>query len=235
MNEFEQAEAAQELRNNFRHYADMAVQYGHVDKGWVNGKLAALGIQPLGGKAEYRMNVAITGNYGWRCKASNRAEAMEQFRRNVARVAGAGKITADGSYDNVYDLEIVGEPVFHSGPEDPEVADASAFTLDGLKTAMRDVLKEGVAQQGWGHSYAVNAAESLGLESLPSLVSKTVLVPVVGTHRVTVQAFADDDDNAVQARVHATLSGGKTIAVEADEIGDATVAADPFPKNEIVF
>lgn len=231
------AQQAQNLRETFRGIAHNAVTYAHINMDWVNASLAALGIQPIGGKAEYRMKVAITGAYGWRVKAGSRAEAMEQFKRNVARVASAGKIVADGSYDNVYDLEVVGEPEFYAGPEDPEVTDPDSFTLDELKAGIRDMLKEGVRLHGWGHSYAVEAAEQLGLESLPSLVTKTVEVPVSGVYKTTVQMFADDGDEAVQERVKAVMAAVEMVPVKAEEVGPVQVKADEYeePAEDDVF
>src|ERR687887_2216070 len=82
-----------ELRQKIHEAATGAVKYG-VDRDWANAWLAKLGAQPVTGTAEYRMNVPITGNYGWRCTASSRTEAAQRFLEQVQRVASQGRITA---------------------------------------------------------------------------------------------------------------------------------------------
>ena len=205
------------LRSAITQYATNAVKHG-VDRDWVNGKLTELGAKPVTGRSEYRMNVAVTGVYGWRCKASSRAEALERFNEQVNRVALAGKITADGSYDNVYDLAVTGEPTFYSGPEDPADSVEPVPGLDALKVGIRDMLKAAVAGKGWGYAWAQDALRTMGLPELPEMGYRTVQVPVSGMASVTVRAFEGDD---VQDAARAALSGDGQVLVVPDEIGMA--------------
>lgn len=217
---FAAAHKDQMVREQIAQYTRQAISYGHVNRDWANSWLAKLGAAVITGTAEYRMNVPITGAYGWRCKATSRAEALEVFQRQVARVASAGKITADGSYDNVYELAIVGGPVFYSGPEDVP-ATAEPLAGDELRAAIRDMLKEGVSQRNWGHRYANEALDDMGIDQLPALSVRTVEVPVSGIHRVTVTVFEGEGDDAVQQAVTAKVGSAKNINITADEVGTA--------------
>lgn len=215
---------AQEMRNKFRARVEGAVNCAHVSRNWANTWLVRLGITPITGQAEYRMNTAITGDYGWRCKAGSRAEAEARFKEQVARVAAAGKITADGSYDNVYNVEFTGGPVvFYSGPEDPATGDTEFETLELVGAGIQQMLKEGVRTQGWGYSYANAALAELGLPVLPAMVHRAVEVPVTGTHRLNIPVFEDDDDEAVQKAVAGRMARAGVIGIEPDELGDVKV------------
>src|ERR1043165_9296687 len=89
---YTEALAATHLRELITAQARNAVNHG-VSRDWANAWLRKLGAQQITGTSEYRMNTPITGLYGWRCKASSRAEAAQRFQEQVKRVADAGKIT----------------------------------------------------------------------------------------------------------------------------------------------
>jgi hypothetical protein len=216
---FAEAQEAARLRQHISQYAAGAVKHGSVDRDWANARLAALGASPVTGTAEYRMNVPITGAYGWRCKANSRTEALERFNQQVNRVAMAGKITADGSYDNVYELFVVGEPTFYSGPEDAPEPSGDPISLDDLKAGIRAMLKQGVAEKGWGFLYAVEALKIMGLEPLPALVQRTVEVAVSGTVQVQVKGFEGDDEEALHVAAAGMVGRSKYVTVIADEVG----------------
>lgn len=235
---------AQEIRTKLTKWATGAVNHG-VDRDWVNGWLTHLGAEPITGQAEYRMNIPITGVYGWRCKASSRSEAAERFLEQVQRLADAGKITADGSYDNVYELKF-DEPVtatdvnFYSGPEDVDTAGPGVEGLAALKSGAREMLVHGVTDRNWGYRYAVKAAEDMGLEPLPALATRTVEVPVSGTVLMSVRMFEDADDAAVQRVVANQIKKqGGNVAMKPEEMGTPKlhVKANAVRQNEddIIF
>lgn len=221
-NEFADAQQAEALRQKIRTYAGGAIKYNKVDRNWVNQRLNQMGAQLVTSNARYQINVPITGSYGATIVASTRADAMDQFKQRIAKVASAGHVV--GSSHGVYNVEFTGdEPQFHSGPEDIELGEAGPVPgLDGLKNAIRDMLMVGVAEQGWNHDYAVRAATDMGLESLPTLSMHTVKVPVSGTAVLSVRAFGDDPD-AVQRATAGLLARTQQIAVQPDEIGNVSV------------
>jgi hypothetical protein len=226
---FAEAQQAQNLRQEITQYATLAVRYGHVDRSWINTWLIRLGAEPIAGGAKYQINVPVTGLFGKTVFASTRAEALEKFNQEVARVGAAGQIT-DGHCDGVYDVAFNGEtPTFFSGPEDaPEQGTVPG--LDALKDDIRQMLKQGVSEQGWGHSYAVAALASMGLAPLPALVHKTVSVPVGGVARLDVNVFEGDDEEAVQSAAASTMARSKQVTITPDEVG--TVFA-PRPGGDL--
>jgi hypothetical protein len=215
---FAEAVQAQGLRQEITQHAAAAVRYGHIDRNWVNTWLIRLGAEPVAGGAKYQINVPVTGVFGKTVHASTRAEALEKFNQEVARVGAAGQIT-DGHCDGVYDVAFNGEtPTFFSGPEDlPEQGTVPG--LDALKNDIRQMLKQGVSEQGWGHSYAVAALASMGLAPLPALVHKTVHVPVGGVARLDVNVFEGDDDETVQSAAAGVMARSKQVTITPDEIG----------------
>jgi len=215
---FAEAQKAESLRQQITQYAAAAVRYGRVDRNWVNTWLVRLGAQPIPGGAKYQINMPVTGVFGKTVYASTRAEALEKFNQEVGRVAAAGQIT-DGKCDNVYDVQFLGwVPTFFSGPEDLPESD-TVPGLDALKDDIRRMLKQGVSEQGWGHSYAVDALATLGLAPLPALVHKTVSVPVGGVARLDVNVFEGDDDEVVQAAAASVMARTKMINIKPDEVG----------------
>jgi len=238
---YTEAVIAEELRTKITGWADGAVKHGGVDRDWANSWLRKLGAEQITGYSEYRMNVPLTGFYGWRCKASSRAEAAERFLAQVKRITKAGKITADHSNDSVYDVAFVDDPVtvhdvhFYAGPEDPTESTDPVPGLDGLKVGIRAMLMEGVAEQGWNYQYAVQAVSSMDLPPLPDFGYRTVEVPVSGIHKTQIRAFADADDEAVQRVVASHLKRqGSALYVAVDEMGtpaqvdDEPESDDPF-------
>jgi hypothetical protein len=215
---YKEAQQEEALRQQITVRAYGAVKYGHVDRDWANAWLVRLGAQPVTGQAQYRINVPVTGNYGTTVTAGSRAEALEKFNQYVAQVAAAGKFT--GSYGGIYGIELTGAaPTFFSGPQDPTEYAGSVPGLEGLKSGIRQMLKQAVTEQGWGHSYAVQALDQMGLEPLPTLHNKTVQVPVSGLTVLTVPVFADDDDEAVQAAVTGALTRAQSVSIKPDEVG----------------
>lgn len=234
---YTEALQAQDLRDKLTDYATRATEHG-VDRDWANAWLRRLGATQITGTAEYRMNVPITGSYGWRCKASSRAEAAKRFLEQVQRVASQGKIVADGSYDNVYDVKF-DEPVtpadivFYAGPEDPAESDEPVPGLDALKVEIRKMLMEGVSQKNWGYWYAQKALRDMGLDELPARVNHTVSVPVAGVARVTVQVFEGDETAEIQKAAAAMVAGmGGHVTVQAEEVGDAVLDEDAEDEAE---
>jgi len=217
---------AEELRAALTVAAEGAVKHG-TDRDWANAWLRKLGAKQITGTAEYRMRVPLTGSYGWRCKATSREEAAKKFLEQVTRVAGQGKITADGSYDNVYDVKFdepvtVGDVQFFSGPEDPAESTEPVPGLDALKVEIRKMIMEGVAVQGWGYSYARRTIANMGLDPLPNYGYKTVEVPVSGTVSVSVKVFEDASMDEIQETTAATIRKQGTVSVKPDEIGEVS-------------
>lgn len=221
---YEEAKQAEILRTNIRAYAEQAAYHGNVDRGWINSSLIRLGAEPIEASAYYQVYAPITGVFGKTVKANSRAEATEMFNKAFAKALEAGVV--DGGYGaRVFQMKenpAAGGVQFHSGPEDTETDPVlPLLPLDDLKAAIRNMLKEGVAEHGWGYHYAQDALEHLGLEKLPPLVQKTVEVPVSGTTTVHVQVFEDSDDAQIQRATLAQLSGAKSVHVKPEEMGEA--------------
>lgn len=225
--EFAEAVEAQVLRTKLTQHATGFANHGG-DRDWTNTQLARLGADQIHGRSEYRMNAPITGDFGWRCTATSRAEALERFKEQIARVAEAGKITADGSYDNVYGVKFIGEPQFHSGPEDPGTDDAEDFTLDELKAAVRLMFKQGVSAHGWSLRRANQSLSAMGVDALPEATVKTVKVPVSGVVEIGVHVFEGDDDAVVQAAAAGVVARQGSVYFKPEEVGTVSlVGAEP--------
>lgn len=224
---FAEAQKAEILRQQVSQYASAAVIHGHVDRGWTNAWLVRLGVQPIIAQSRYQINAPITGNYGTTVTAASRAEALKKFSQYVATVTAAGQVNGStgGHCDGVYAVQFTGgEPVFYSGPEDIEASGAPVPGLDALKDGIRQMLKQGVAERGWGYSYAQVAVAAMDLEPLPELHNKTVTVPVSGTATVGVLVFDGDEDAAVQSAALATLGRMAYVHVKPEEIGTVLIS-----------
>lgn len=220
---YTEAKAAEELRAKLTNATAGAVRHG-LDKGWANTQLAALGAQTITGTSEYRMNIPVSGVYGWRCKATSRTEALAKFMEQVKRISEAGKITADGSYDNVYDLTVTDEvATFYAGPEDVTADDAEPLTLADLKVRITGMLREGVMGYGWNYRYAQKALSDMGLDALPNVTTKQVKVPVSGFTTTSVMVFEGADDSDIQAAAAGALSRVGNVYMTPDEIGGVQV------------
>ena len=219
---FEQAQQIQNLRQKITEAARGAVKYGHVDRDWVNARLNRMGAEMVTGTAKYQINVPIDGNYGVTVTAGSRKEALEKFNQYVSAVAASGEVRSKHCGEGVYGVTFTDdEPVFYSGPEDIEPSDAPDISLDDLKAAIRQMLKQGVTEQGWGHSHAVASAEDMGLKPLPALTVKTVNVPVSGTTQLNVPVFEGDGDEVVQATVAGVMARTKHVYMQPEEVGMA--------------
>lgn len=217
------AQLAEKLRSRISQYAASAVQYGNVDRGWANTKLAQIGAIPLTGRSSYQINVPITGLYGRTIAANSRVEALTKFKEHIARVTRTGRITtAMDRYDSVYAVKFTPdqEPTFASGPVDPDLGDYPVLDLEGVKTAIRSMIMEGVAEQGWGHGYAAEALDDMHLEAMPALIHVMVEVPVTGVTTVGVTVFEGDNEIDIQAAVKASMARSGTVAVKPEEVGD---------------
>lgn len=222
---FNEESAAQELRDQIRVYARHAVNYGKVNRDWVNAQLVRLGAQPITDTAKYQISTPIIGNYGTTVHANSRKEALAKFAQYAADVAKKGEIRSDYHGQGVYSVQFATdyEPTFHSGPEDVEPYDGPVPGFAGLRVAIRQMLMEGVTEQGWGHSYASDAADAMELDTLPPVVAKTVKVPVSGTATLTVNAFDGDSeaaDESVQRAVTGFMSRAGTVVINPDEVGN---------------
>jgi phage host-nuclease inhibitor protein Gam len=221
---FAEAQQAEDLRRSITERTTAAVKYGHVDRDWANGWLDRLGVELVTGEAQYKINVPIVGSYGTTVTATSRTEALEKFNQYAAKVAAAGQVTDGQHCQGVYNIELVtgAEPVFFSGPQDPDPqTPAKTPGLDALKDGIRQMLKQGVTEQGWGITYAADALDAMGLPPLPLLEYRTVNVPVSGTAQVTVAAFVGDEDEKVQRVAAGAMRRTKQVVIEPDEIGTA--------------
>lgn len=223
---FAEAQKAAILRQQITQYATNSVEYGHVDRDWVNTRLNRMGAEPVTGKAKYQINVPIDGSYGTTITASSRTEALEKFALITAGVVAAGQIRPTHCGEGVYGVTLTGgAPVFFSGPEDPDVYDEGPMPgLADLRVYIRAMLMEGVTEQGWGWGYARQAADAMGLEALPQLETRTVQVPVSGMTTVDVAVFAGADDEAVQRATAGVMSRSKAVYVQPEEIGTALLS-----------
>lgn len=214
------ASVAHAIRQSARTFA------GWYGREWANQYiLTPLGIENLGTRerSEYRINIAITGNYGRRVSATSRKEALAEFFKYLQATLGKGKITADGSYDNVYRVALVegAEPVFYSGPEDPEdLAANRPATVADLKARYREILMALRLADGSNVPAETYNAElkNLGLDPLPPVQTYTVQVPVAGTTTLTVRGY--DETSALEG-MGAQLAHGVTLTPDA--VGPATL------------
>jgi hypothetical protein len=230
---YTEATQANDLRKALTQAAKSAAKYSGVDRDWVNTRLVQLGADPITSRSEYRVSVAITGDYGRRISAHTRAEALELFQQELSRVLAAGKINIySDQYDNVYHVKTTAEPVFFSGPADAPEANDSIPGLAGLKDGIRNMLKEGVTEQGWGYQDAQAFLENAGLEKLPARVNHTVTVPVSGTTKVAVQVFEGDDVVALAAAVAAKLGKSSDWVVTAEEMGEPQFDEKPEVEDD---
>lgn len=224
VDDFKTAQEIQLLRQRITEYAAAAVKVANIDRDWINARLARLGAEPVYGTAKYQINAAFTGNWGTTIYAESRAEALEKFDEYRTAIANHGRLTGLFHGSAIYDVVFSGgEPVFYSGPQDPDLSGTVPPTsLDDLKSGIRAMLKAAVTEQGWSYQHALNQAETMGLEPLPKLVNKAVQVPVSGNASVIVQVFDDDGEDAVQSVVTGALARNKKgILVVPDEIGSA--------------
>jgi len=124
--------------------------------------------------------------------------------------------------DSVYQVAFPSAEVsFASGPEDPPATSDDVPDLEGTRKAIRAMLMEGVTEQGWGHSYAADAAVDMGLEPLPPVIGRTVKVPVSGTVNLHVMVFEDATDDDVQRVAASTMKRIGSVSMKPDEIGTA--------------
>lgn len=209
------------LRQKLTHWTKYAVQYG-VDRDWANQWLARLGAEPVDAVAEYRLNIPVAGRYGKTVKAHSRAEAVEIFKKHVARVRNAGKIV-DGSCDSVYDLTFGNSVDFYSGPQDLDTSAVDVVPDDDVKAAIYAMLKEGVSEQFWAYRYAQRALEDMGLPALPSQQYRRVTVPVAGTAEVDVAILEGDSDEVVARAAKRRLSPhAGQVLIKPEEVGEVT-------------
>lgn len=235
---FSDAEKATVLLDRLSSAAQGAVKHG-VDRDWVNARLNSVGAKLVTGRTEYRMNIPITGAYGWRCVANSRAEALARFKVQIDRVREAGKITADGSYDNVYDVTFdsavpIDEAVtFYSGPEDPNPASGPVPGVDDTKAWIRSFLKAAVTETSWGYSYAQTLLNSMGIDGLPELRTRLVKVPVGGTVEINIRAFDDATDADIQAAATGVIRQSPHVYVQAAElVGEAKYTGRMLPEGD---
>jgi hypothetical protein len=222
---FAEAQAAEILRQQIGQYAANAVHYANVDRDWVNARLNRMGAPLVTGTAQYKIHAPIDAVYGTTITANSRVEALAKFQEFFGQVVAAGEFRRSNHGAGVFQITATGgKPVFFSGPEDVEPSDAEAPALEPLRAAIRQMLMDAVTTQGWGYSYAVSAAQDMGLEALPTLHTKTVTVPVTGTTQVGVLVFSDADDDTVQAAAQAMVSRTGYVSVTPEEIGEATWA-----------
>jgi hypothetical protein len=224
---FDEAQQEQQLREKIGNAGANAVNYGNLDRDWVNNWLTRLGANPVTGEAEYRINQPITGLFGRTIKATSRTEALAKFNAEVAVVTRAGKIVHHQSYNNVYRVTFADTaPTFHSGPEDVAPAADVITGLDNLKAAIRTMLREAVTEQGWSYRGAQQILDAMGLEKLPERVVRNVQVPVSGMATLAVTLFEEDGVEGLRRSTAAAVRRqGELVTVKAEEIGEANLVA----------
>lgn len=211
------------LRTQITQFAEGAVRHG-VDREWANGWLTALGAMPVTGQSEYRLSVPITGTYGVAITATSRVEAQQIFEARITDLLDAGKINdCYSNGHNVYDIALnpaAGAITFYSGPEDPaDGGKPTVLTTDELKTQIRAMLMQGVAERGWGYRWAQAAADHMGIPALPKRKYHTVNVPVQVSAPVTLTAFEGDDEAALAEVAQRMLSRLPSVSGKPVEIG----------------
>ena len=226
---------AADLRLKITDYATGVVNHGGVDRDWANTWLASIGAKPVSGANEYRLSAPITGTYGAVITASNRAEAQERFDQKLGHVLATGKINDCHHHGhNVYDIVLnlaAGGTTFYSGPEDAATV-IPAVGLAEIRGLIRDMIKEGVALQGWSVYHAGRALRAMNLPELPEFTSQTVRVPVTGYTAVSVIAFEGEDEATVAERGASTVRASKAVAVTPEELGEPTTTMSKVPADD---
>lgn len=231
---FADVEKAEFLRQQINAFATGAVKYGSVDRDWTNQRLNRLGAPLVTGQAKYQINVPIEGSYGTTVVAGSRAEALEKFTAYVVAIQAAGEMRSRHCGEGVYDITVTGgDPVFYSGPEDVVLDESTPPpALPQLRDGIRQMLKDGIATQGWDRGYAEQAIDAMGLDPLPAAHFKTVSVPVSGTTELSVLVFDDEDDDVVQDKVATIMGRAKDVLVAPEEMGTASWAR---PTGDVGF
>lgn len=235
--EFDEFKAATELLDRLTTAARRAIKNG-VDKDWANARLNAMGAKTVQLTSTYKVNVPVTALYGVTVQANSREDAEIQFRAAYEAMIARGSKMYDGRYwgDNVYrivaDAEALVNPTFFEGPEDAPAEPGPVLGVDETKAAIRAFLKAAVVEQGWGHSYAQNLLNSLGIETLPELRTRQVTVPVGGTVEIIIRTFDDSTDEDMQKAAASTINRNKHVYVQAEEVGLAQYTGRMLPEDD---
>jgi hypothetical protein len=223
------------LRKLITQFAENAVKHG-VDKDWANGWLRALGAEQIAGSNVYQINVTVTGDYGRTVTAASRAEAERIFNAHLSRIKGDGKITPQNCNDRIYHVAFGEQVVFASGPEDLDGTEPMPeLTTDELKTQIRAMLMQGVAEQGWGYRWANASADHMGVPLLPKRKYHTVHVPVQVSAPVTITGFEGDDDSTLGEIAQRMLSKLPSVSGKPVEIGSTVEVLEAEASTDVVF
>lgn len=218
------AERALDLRSKISQFGAAAVRH-NVSREWVNGWLTALGAELVaGGNNTYKMSAKVVGDYGRTIAAASRAEAKTIWDRHIARIAADGKITPQNCDDRIYHVVIDDEVKFVSGPEDP-TGEVPELTVAELETQIQAMLRQGVAEQGWGYRWANAALNHMDLPELPARQYWEVMVPVAIMVPMNVSAFDGDDDDLVGELASRQIAKLAIISGKPTEIGTPEVKA----------
>lgn len=183
------------LREIIAETARTYVTRGDISGDWANKKLAKLGVTERIGLNSYIIEAHAAGVVRVGVPASDRAEAMAEFR---ARTRGVSQVSI--SLFAVQDADA--DLVFVSGPDDPDVAAADPdvpTTVDATLNVFREVLLLGnIAGPRFDCDAGTNAVlASFGLPPVPARKKFTVGVPVEGVMKTTVEAYDDESAERV--------------------------------------
>lgn len=220
------------IKEVIRTAARQARQYGGVDQGWINQWLIKMGIEPLGGGNEYRLNIPITAVFGATVHGQSRAEAVQKFQGMLNKVLSVGQINESDGCQHAYQVSVVpgAEVNFFSGPED--VNDLSLPQSDEeVVVVLREMLKEGVAEHGYRLDAANDLLSVVGAEPLPAVRTVSVQVPVAGLASMVVSVFEGDGYDVIHQAVLRGLAGGHPVVIAPEEIG--VPAVDPKPAASV--
>lgn len=175
------------LREHIAMEARRYVRRGDVTAEWVNKKLPALGVTDLvASQQHYELTQIATGTTHYLITASSRVEAEKMFR---ARIAAASVVAIEQAFTT-------GDPVFVSGPADPDVSDwpqpdpDSPTTTQGTLDKLRELLLLGViAGPKFCESGLNPVLRSFGLAPVPARTQYVVTRPATATLRTVVEAF----------------------------------------------
>lgn len=181
------------LREYIVRSANKWVQAGEVTAGWVNKKLAKLGImERVDSLNSYTVEATVTGTTTFTVAGNNRAEAIAKFRELVDNRAHSLVISA---------AAISGDPRVVGGPEDadPEAVDADApTTVDATLEKLREIILLGhLAGPRYCNTGANQVLRSYGLDEVPPVREYVVTRPVEATMRTVVRAYDVDSANRV--------------------------------------
>jgi len=181
------------------------------DEVWANKKFGKLGItERFDISQQYVLQVAITADLTTSVYAASRTEALEKFNARIAHAGG-----------NITNIAAAGDPVFSSGPEDPDpLGDPDAPQTVGATLALlREIILLGhIAGPRICEAQANQVLASFGLAPIPERRTFKVSRPVDAVMTTTVEAYDEESATRIAGwRWESNRSGYNLATAEAKD------------------